>query len=162
MPLQTLKTVSRFRSEQTKHSYTGRGLSVISIGYIGIRPAVSVFVTISPISLVFRSLQHSTKALHKFGSGHRSNGVCDFLFLMVRSAPLAAKKQAIVALAFLSACYEHTSVTHPSNINQTFTENLHFSVPLTVYQILPHLVAVVIVTAYDGAVPHVKECLVKR
>lgn len=104
MSIRTLKTVSRLRSEQTKHSYSGMGLSVISIGYMGIRPAVSVLVTISPISLVFRSLKHSTKALHKFGSGHRSNGVCDFLFLMVRSAPLAAKKHAMVALAFLSAC----------------------------------------------------------
>lgn len=34
--------------------------------------------------------------------GHKSKGVCSFRFLTVKSAPLAARKQAIDAEAFLS------------------------------------------------------------
>ena len=49
------------------------------------------------------SLWHLARALHRFGSGHRSRGVCPFLFFMFRSAPLAAKKHAIEAEDFLSA-----------------------------------------------------------
>lgn len=45
----------------------------------------------------------SLKYLNTYG--HKSKGVCNFRFFMVKSAPLAAKKQAIEADAFLSVFY---------------------------------------------------------
>ena len=48
------------------------------------------------------SFWHLVKALHKLGSGHKSSGVWPFLFLTAKSAPLATKKQAILAELFLS------------------------------------------------------------
>ena len=42
------------------------------------------------------------RALQRFGSGHKSNGVCPFLFFMYNSAPFATKKQAMDAELFLS------------------------------------------------------------
>lgn len=56
-------------------------------------------ISISPLCF---SLWHFVRVLHKLGSGHRSNGVCPFLFLMVRSAPFPARKQAMLAEDFLS------------------------------------------------------------
>ena len=53
--------------------------------------------------LVVFSFWHLVRALHRLGSGHKSSGVWLFLFFKVRSAPLAAKKQAIEADDFLSA-----------------------------------------------------------
>lgn len=48
--------------------------------------------------LVTIEIIHSHVSTH----GQRSKGVCSFLFLTVRSAPLAARKHAIDAEAFLS------------------------------------------------------------
>ena len=42
------------------------------------------------------------RALQRFGSGHKSNGVCPFLFFMYNSAPFATRKQAMDAELFLS------------------------------------------------------------
>ena len=50
-----------------------------------------------------RSRKHFLSALHKFGSGHRSRGVCPFLFWINKSAPFAAKKHAMDAELFFSA-----------------------------------------------------------
>lgn len=47
---------------------------------------------------LFLSVKHFASALHKFGSGQRSSGVWPFLFFRFRSAPFAARKQAIEAL----------------------------------------------------------------
>ena len=49
------------------------------------------------------SFWHLVSALQRLGSGQRSSGVWFFLFLSVRSAPLAARKHAIDAEDFLSA-----------------------------------------------------------
>lgn len=49
------------------------------------------------------SLWHFASALQRLGSGQRSSGDCPFLFRMLRSAPLAARKQAIDAALFFSA-----------------------------------------------------------
>ena len=56
--------------------------------------------------LVEFSRWHFAKALQRFGSGQRSSGVWPFLFLMLRSAPLAARKHAIEAEDFLSAPWD--------------------------------------------------------
>jgi len=56
------------------------------------------------VTHLFLSVKHLARALHRLGSGHRSSGVWPFLFLRFRSAPLAAKKQAMEALEdFFSA-----------------------------------------------------------
>lgn len=49
------------------------------------------------------SLWHLAKALQRLGSGHRSRGDWPFLLRMVKSAPLAARKQAMDAALFFSA-----------------------------------------------------------
>lgn len=54
------------------------------------------------VYLVF-SLWHLAKALQRLGSGHRSRGDWPFLLRMVKSAPLAARKQAMDAALFFSA-----------------------------------------------------------
>lgn len=54
------------------------------------------------IYLLF-SLWHLAKALQRLGSGHRSRGDWPFLLRMVKSAPLAARKQAMDAALFFSA-----------------------------------------------------------
>ena len=48
------------------------------------------------------SVWHLASTRHRLGSGHRSIGDWPFLFLALRSAPLAARKQAMEALLFLS------------------------------------------------------------
>ena len=48
------------------------------------------------------SFWHLVRALQRFGSGHKSNGVCPFLFFMYNSAPFATRKQAMDAELFLS------------------------------------------------------------
>lgn len=85
------KIMSRLASEQTKHSSIADGIFefVLHCGPI----------SISPLCL---SLWHLVNVLHRLGSGHRSNGVWPFLFFIVRSAPLPARKQAILADDFLS------------------------------------------------------------
>lgn len=83
--------ISRFKSEQTKHS---------SKGAYELPCVLCAFVSNSSLSLSF---WHLSKVLQRLGSGHRSRGVCPFLFLIVKSAPFAAKKQAMLADDFLSA-----------------------------------------------------------
>lgn len=60
------------------------------------------FMKINNTNLTF-SLWHLASALQRLGSGQRSSGDWPFLFRMLRSAPLAAKKQAIDAALFFSA-----------------------------------------------------------
>lgn len=61
------------------------------------------FVLYLNVTYLFLSRLQLVKARHRFGSGHRSNGLCPFLFLYVKSAPLAARNIDIDALLFLSA-----------------------------------------------------------
>lgn len=49
------------------------------------------------------SLWHLAKALQRLGSGQRSRGDWPFLLRMVKSAPFAARKQAMDAALFFSA-----------------------------------------------------------
>ena len=63
---------------------------------------ISGFMIINNTNLTF-SLWHFASALQRLGSGQRSSGDWPFLFRMLRSAPLAAKKQAIDAALFFSA-----------------------------------------------------------
>lgn len=49
------------------------------------------------------SLWHLAKALQRLGSGHKSSGDWPFLLRMVKSAPFAARKQAMDAALFFSA-----------------------------------------------------------
>jgi len=72
-----------------------------------------IYFIVTHVSL---SLWHLARALHKLGSGHRSNGVCPFLFLMPRSAPLPAKKQAMEAEDFLSAPWLPSPINSCNNI----------------------------------------------
>lgn len=64
---------------------------------------LTVFQQTVVYSNLCRSLWHLASALQRFGSGQRSRGDCPFLFFRFKSAPFAAKKQAIDALDFLSA-----------------------------------------------------------
>lgn len=59
-------------------------------------------IPLRDVYLLF-SLWHLARALHRLGSGHRSRGDWPFLLRMVRSAPLAARKQAMDAALFFSA-----------------------------------------------------------
>jgi len=43
-------------------------------------------------------VKHLAKALQRLGSGHKSRGVWSFLFFKFKSAPLAARKQAMEPL----------------------------------------------------------------
>ncbi len=60
-----------------------------------------MIITVTYVGLL--SFWHLVRALHKLGSGQRSRGVWFFLFLIARSAPLAARKHAMEAEDFLSA-----------------------------------------------------------
>lgn len=59
-------------------------------------------ITLRDVYLLF-SLWHLARALQRLGSGHRSSGDWPFLLRMVKSAPLAARKQAMDAALFFSA-----------------------------------------------------------
>lgn len=85
-------SMSRFASEQTKHSSSVEFILEFWVFWLG--P-----ISISPLCL---SLWHLVRVLHKLGSGQRSKGVWPFLFLIARSAPFPARKQAILAEDFLS------------------------------------------------------------
>lgn len=86
------KSISLFASEQTKHSSRVEFILEFWVFWLG--P-----ISISPLCL---SLWHLVRVLHRLGSGQRSRGVWPFLFLIVRSAPFPAKKQAMLADDFLS------------------------------------------------------------
>lgn len=83
--------ISLFASEQTRHSSMADEILLFGLTW--------VLISISPLCF---SLWHLVRVLHKLGSGQRSRGVCPFLFLMVRSAPFPARKQAMLAEDFLS------------------------------------------------------------
>ena len=65
-------------------------------------PATPATAPPCPIKLFRFSFWQLVRALQRLGSGHRSKGVCPFLFLTPRLAPLAARKHAIDADDFLS------------------------------------------------------------
>lgn len=64
------------------------------------------------------SLWHFASALQRFGSGQRSSGDWPFLFRMLRSAPLAAKKQAIDAALFFSAPWVPSPIINCNKIKR--------------------------------------------
>lgn len=75
------------------------------------------FMIINNTNLTF-SLWHFASALQRFGSGQRSSGDWPFLFRMLRSAPLAAKKQAIDAALFFSAPWVPSPIINYNKIKR--------------------------------------------
>lgn len=55
---------------------------------------------------LFMNFMSFGKCNDMYTHGHKSKGVCSFLFFIVKSAPLAARKQAIDADAFLSVFWK--------------------------------------------------------
>ena len=92
---QGMNKTSLFWSEQTIHS------SKHFSSTLWFEPASDLMKLFIWLLLIV-SFWQLDNALQRFGSGHRSRGVCPFLFLTVRLAPLAAKKQAMDADDFLS------------------------------------------------------------
>lgn len=76
--LQGWNNISLLASEHTRHS--SKVEFTLTFWVFWCDP-----MSISPLCF---SLWHFVSVLHRLGSGQRSRGVCPFLFLIVRSAPL--------------------------------------------------------------------------
>ena len=107
------------------------------------------FMKINNTNLTF-SLWHFAKALQRLGSGQRSSGDWPFLFRMLRSAPLAAKKQAIDAALFFSAPWVPSPIINWNHMKRVIILPLRnlLSFLITKYTYIHICVCVVCVPAY--------------